>query len=88
MSKLASRRTLDNTRFWLTYLDEKGDKITLSFRSEKSLNEHIKKHNIKKYSISNRPPEDKDLYPCASKIRSAIAAFENCYGSQGDFVGV
>jgi hypothetical protein len=88
MSKTTTRKTLGNTRFFIQYLDEKGDKITLSLRSEKSLKEHMKQNKLSKSDIiykSNKAPYNDDLYPCASKIRSAISTFESCYGSQEEF---
>lgn len=91
MSKTTTHKTLKNTRIYIQYFDDLDNKITLitlSFRSEKSLNAHLKKYKISKKDIvykSSVPPFNKDLYPSASKIKSAISAFETCYGSQEEF---
>lgn len=74
MSKTTTRKTLENTRFFVQYFDESGDKITLSFRSERSFKEHMKQNKLSKNDItkSQKPPQNEDLYPSASQIRSAV----------------
>lgn len=63
MSKNSTNKTLTNTKIYLQYLDESGDKITLSFRNVDSMKSHINKYKILKsriISIANERPINKE----------------------------
>ncbi|MFD0587603.1 hypothetical protein ACFQZE_06285 [Paenibacillus sp. GCM10027627] len=64
MSNLASKKTKTSKKLYLTYIDNSGDKITLSFRSEKSAEQHFNRNKISIKSIkykSNKRPRNPDL---------------------------
>jgi hypothetical protein len=54
---MENKKTLKNKRFYLTFLDENGDEITLSFRTQKSLDEFINSRNdYRVIKIENKRP--------------------------------
>src|SRR3569832_2495352 len=61
---MTTQKTLKNKRIYLQYIDEKGDKTTLSFRNDKSMNEHLVKNKIAKSHIkycSSKRPHNADI---------------------------
>jgi hypothetical protein len=84
MSKL---KTLDNTKFYIQYLDLKGDKITLSFRNEKSFDKHILNSKISKdriiYKSYIRPRNAYTLGSFGNGIKSNVNFFHTTKRSIG-----
>lgn len=60
-------------RIYIQYVDETSDKVTLNFRSEESLKEHLEQYKISENELiykSNKPPVNESL--TVEMIKSAI----------------
>ncbi|GFN32390.1 hypothetical protein [Paenibacillus xylaniclasticus] len=85
---MKNQKTLKSKRIYLTYLDNSGDEITLSFRDENAMNYHISANKITENRIKYRgyvSPKDLMGLPSKSAVYSAISLFESCYGLQEEF---
>lgn len=77
-----NKKPLKNKRFYLTIMDENGDEITLSFRSQKSLNKYINQSNYPVVRIENKRPKPDLTYLTKNNIdglEKLVAALNPTY---------